>query len=434
MRSVSCLAAGVKMFHYVDKPDASGAPKVLLLQGPVGPFFRDLQRGLQRDGFVVRRVLFNAGDRMFADEKDCVEFSGSLDDWGTWLRKELNRNRPEFIVLFGARRPLHCAAKQIAAIHGIQVICLEEGYLRSGYVTCELGGNNDRSPLCNWAPDVECSAQIPVPMQLASSHGALRVWSAIYYLVRDLNSVPSEEEIFHRKREGVGRLAWSWASHMVARGYAWREVFTKLKKLQGELSGKYILVTLQMPEDSQLKFAARGWSNEKLIEETMLAQKNNGTEEAVVFKLHPLDRNVSKTRRFIQKTAKRLGLSDRVMVLNAGAIGEVVSHASGMIVINSTSAFSALHHEVPILVLGDAIYRHQNLVTVGEDPTAIHDFMTKRSAKCKDSIDAFIRAVKVQALLPGDFYVADGRKVAVDAISKKLAKELPLQQLEMGAA
>ncbi|MCG3267679.1 hypothetical protein [Yoonia sp. I 8.24] len=415
------------MFHPLD----TRAPQVLLLQGPVGPFFQELHSGLVSRGFAVKRVVFNAGDKIFT-RGDYTYFRGAKKEWANWLRAEMVQNRPSFIVVFGAMRPMHFTARQVASLYGVPVICLEEGYLRSGYITCELGGNNDSSPLCRWTPDQIDPATLPEPLDMPSPQSALRIWAAIYYLMRDLKAAPAESALFHRKREGIGRLATSWGKHLTSRACVKHEILTKLKKLQTRLKGKYILVTLQVPEDSQIRYSSRGWTNQKLVKQTLLALRESTTEQTVVFKLHPLDRNAGQTRRLIAKYARALGLSRRVMTLGTGAIGEVTRHASGMIVINSTSAFSALHHGVPILVLGDAIYRHDALVTTGTKPSAIANFMQSRAAKPKANFDAFRRSVRARALLPGDFYREAGRKVAVDAIAQKLEQELSQISLPVG--
>src|SRR3546814_4538429 len=53
-------------------------PRVLLLQGPVGPFFRHLQQHLEDSGFDAWRICFNAGDRFFASRKRSEEHTSEL--------------------------------------------------------------------------------------------------------------------------------------------------------------------------------------------------------------------------------------------------------------------------------------------------------------------------------------------------------------------
>lgn len=44
---------------------SKSATRILMLQGPVGPFFRKAQALLNDSGFDAWRVCFNAGDRLF---------------------------------------------------------------------------------------------------------------------------------------------------------------------------------------------------------------------------------------------------------------------------------------------------------------------------------------------------------------------------------
>src|ERR1700761_657857 len=122
-------------------------PLVLLLQGPVGPFFRELHQELLDRGFDVLKVNFNGGDLLFSPRSDVCNFRGSPQDWGAWLQSLMSDQPLAAIVLFGDGRPYHMEALRVAGEQGVVTWCLEEGYLRPGYVTCEIGGNNAHSPL-----------------------------------------------------------------------------------------------------------------------------------------------------------------------------------------------------------------------------------------------------------------------------------------------
>lgn len=58
--------------------DVKPRQKILLLQGPVGPFFAELQIALDAAGFAVKRVLFNSGDKLFDHGRNSVRFTGIL--------------------------------------------------------------------------------------------------------------------------------------------------------------------------------------------------------------------------------------------------------------------------------------------------------------------------------------------------------------------
>ncbi len=66
------------------------------------------------------------------------------------------------IILFGCERPAHLVALHLSRLYGINVLCREEGYLETGYVTCEMGGNNRHSPLTNWDAKCQPSASKPI--------------------------------------------------------------------------------------------------------------------------------------------------------------------------------------------------------------------------------------------------------------------------------
>jgi capsular polysaccharide export protein len=399
-------------------------PKALLLQGPVGPFFSNLQKALLGRGFSVRRVLLNAGDRLFGGRDDCVQFMGTAPEWETWLRFELAQNRPDIIVMFGSTRPAHETARRLAKYFDIQVVCLEEGYLRSGYISCELGGNNQNSPMVNWQPDSTTVSATHHTLKHHSKQGSsffiMSVWGTLYYLARDSFSAPSEESLFHRPRERLLPLTFSWVVHgmrrIAARTYE-RPMLHGLRHAPG-----YILVPLQVSSDSQLQTAARGWNTRKLIEVCLRALVlSEKTYQRVVFKLHPLERSGPEIKRLILRCVKAMSLPIQcVRIVSSGRISDLARDSSGMVVINSTSAFSALHHDIPVLVLGDAVYRHEGVVTVGESEADVAAFFKLRRTKSRELIDAFLADLKSQSLLPGDFYAKSGREVAVSEVIAKI--------------
>ncbi len=397
--------------------------RILLLQGPVGPFFGELQDQLVRDGFAVDRVAFSPADRLFAGGGAVTRFSGDLAAWRDWLQQRIATNPPEAIILFGSNRPAHACARALAAENRISVISLEEGYLRSGYITCETGGNNQHSPLALWS--FRRSVRIALPAAQTPPPGtrggflAMSLWGAVHYLVRDTLSQASDRALFHRDRAGLLPLCRLWGRHVVNRLAArWIERPT-LRRLRG--ADGYILVPLQVPADSQLAVAARGWTSAALIETCLQTLTTAGPTQRLVFKLHPLDPLGGQVRRAILRRTAALGLdTSRVIVLQTGRIGELARHASGMIVINSTSAFSALHHNVPVLVLGQAVYRHDSIVTTGSTPADVAAFLHDRAAKPRAFVDGFLADLKAEALLPGDFYLRRGRKTAIAGIIARL--------------
>ena len=120
----------------------------LFLQGPHGPFFRQLGRMLIAAGAKVWRVGFNAGDRAFwAKDQSFVAFTGALESWEARLAELITEKAITDIVLYGDTRPIHAKAVAIARARGLSVHVFEEGYLRPYWVTYERGGSNGNSRL-----------------------------------------------------------------------------------------------------------------------------------------------------------------------------------------------------------------------------------------------------------------------------------------------
>jgi capsular polysaccharide export protein len=416
-------------------PEQKVAKRILLLQGPVGPFFSELQTALSDAGFATRSVVFNAGDKLFAPHQNCAVFTGTKSEWETWLRFEIAQNNPDTIVLFGSSRPAHKIARGVAAFYGIEVLSLEEGYLRSGYVSCELGGNNQHSPLTAWDAKpvpLRGATADPAPASGAqpSSFATMAFWAATYYLVRDFASKPSDVHLFHRAHERILPMSWRWGIHLLRRLAARVSEFPTRRALHAR-SG-YILIPLQVSSDSQMQAAARGWSTIRLIDAALMALRNThagSSDQILVFKLHPLEPGSAAIKRQILRRASDLGVARRcIRVMNSGRMGDLAKYSSGMVVINSTSAFSALHNDIPVLVLGDAVFRHEAIVTLGSSEADIATFFKLRHAKSRRSVDAFFAVIKSQSLIPGDFYVQRGRIVAIAGILGKLQQRQRLSR------
>lgn len=391
---------------------------VLLLQGPVGPFFAQLQRALESQGARVTRVLFNAGDILFAPDHGTERFSGSRAAWIEWLETRIVEDRPDAIVLFGCKRPAHLVARDAAERHGIPLHSLEEGYLRSGFVTCERGGNNNQSPIRGSLPAPGEKTEHPSAVSIAPNFRIMSWWGFLYYAARILFSRRDDEKLYHRSLGGPFREAAFWLRNAMRLVSTKRSEATALRALYRDFDRDYFLVPLQMPSDSQMGAAANGWSIERLIEGAIAGFAATRSKARLVFKLHPLDGEAGRRARLIRDTARRHGVDDEVLVFHSGSMATMTQHSDGMIIVNSTSGFSALHHGVPLLVLGDAVFRNEALASCGDDERAIERFMTERFVAEEDLRRHYLEYLAAHALVPGDFYDRNAMKVAAENVAQ----------------
>ena len=407
---------------------------VLLLQGPVGPFFARLGRCFVRAGIPCRRVVFNAADHLFAgnhppDAPRVIKCRVGEGDWQRWLEEELDRAPPAVVILFGCERDRHAVAREACAARAIPVLCLEEGYVRPGFVTAEWGGNNRLSPIADATlADLKAAADRPLPPACKGhAFNAMAMWGAVYYIVRALGK-PFYPSTQHHKDRPLVSEAFRWLRNPW-RAFANEE---RNKRLLHDLLenhyGRFYLVPLQVRDDMQLVKAGRGWTNERLIEETVASFAAHApSDRRLLIKVHPLERGHSDAISRTARIAARHGVADRVVVLDGETLGLMVSACAGMITINSTSAFSAMLRLVPLGVLGHAMFRRDDLATVLDKREDIDAFWTGATSRPAERLDAFRHYMAVSALVPGDFYTRANSKVGAHSVLALLDRELSVE-------
>lgn len=84
--------------------------RVLMLQGPHGPFFRKLGAMLETAGAEVWRVGFNRGDEVFWGREGYLPYTGQPEDWPAACADHLDRLAITDLVLYGDARPIHAEA------------------------------------------------------------------------------------------------------------------------------------------------------------------------------------------------------------------------------------------------------------------------------------------------------------------------------------
>lgn len=406
--------------------------RVVLLQGPVGPFFNHLQNYLEANDLEVWRICFNAGDMFYSTKRNRIPFSGTLNEWRGWFSVFVKAAKIDLIILFGAERPVHRIARRIARMANVRVISLEEGYIRPGYVTIEEGGNNATSPLAGCLPPNGSEALLPgeVHEKDYKSFRPMCRHSAVYYTIRTLFAAGKQRYLFHR-RFSFGHEVFCWV-----RNY-WRKLmgqgrnFKLVQRLLEHFDGKYYLVPLQVATDSQMKEAALGWDSTKLIAATLESFARHATRDSrLVFKIHPLERGHTHHRLLIESSAQAFGISARVDVIDTGSLGLLTRHAAGMITINSSSGLSAIFHGIPLLVVGNAFYAHDDLAVCGRGKPDFDSFWSCRLVADETERKYYIHWIKQQALKPGDFYAQGGIEAACQGVLERILEDTAITQQE----
>ena len=197
--------------------------RVLLLQGPVGPFFARFARDLRWADATVFKINFNGGDWFFY-RNDAIAFRGDLASWPEFFEGLLTRLSIDTVMLFGDCRKYHAVAHDIAQQRGLEVGVFEEGYLRPDYVTLERHGVNGNSTLptspifyLNNAP-----APTVTPQALGNTFYHAAFWACLYTLMAHMLR-PFFANYQHHRRLSLAE-AWPWSKALFRKAkYAFLE-------------------------------------------------------------------------------------------------------------------------------------------------------------------------------------------------------------------
>ena len=347
--------------HLADK-------RVLLLQGPMGPFFWRLRQDLEAAGATVSKINFCGGDALFYP-RDAVSYAGADSDWPAFLRRHLEAHRIDTVLLFGDCRPLHVAAGRVARAMGIGVYVFEEGYLRPDFITIERGGCNNHSSLPRdpnvyrrFRPDPELRKKA---QRVRHVFRWATVYASLYCIAMALLARRYPHYRHHRTLQPWHEIA-SWTKSIVRKQfYRWKERGV-LRHLNRSHAGNYFLVPLQVQGDAQISVHSRFASVPEFIETVIASFAAHAPEKRLlVIKHHPLDRGYSDYRHLIAELAERHGVAQRLLYVHDLHLPLLLRRACGTVVVNSTVGLSSVHHGTPVCALGDAPYKMPGLTYQG---------------------------------------------------------------------
>ncbi|MEQ9662181.1 MAG: capsular biosynthesis protein [Parasphingopyxis sp.] len=344
-----------------DAPYCFRGRNILLLQGPVGPFFARLAQDLRWAGANVHKVNFNGGD-LYYFPRDFTNFTGRMEEFPAFLERICEEKRIDTIMLFGDCRGMHKIACDRADNLGIDVYVFEEGYLRPDYITMERHGVNGRSAMPR-AGIFYLNTEAPEPnttQTVGPSFWFATGWAFTYYFWAIILWPLFPRYRHHRPLSWFDGLRW-------VRGgfrkfwYGWRN--RKIaNRLTGDTPPRFFLVPLQVHNDAQVGVHSVFDDVEEFIRNVTQSFASHAPDDAhLVIKHHPMDRPYTDYTRLIRQLRERTGLGDRLIYVHDIHLPTLIVRSEGVVTINSTTGMSALHHGKPTLALGDAVYRIEGL-------------------------------------------------------------------------
>lgn len=359
--------------------------RILLLQGPLGPFFQRLAHDLEWAGARVCKVNFNGGDWFFF--RSGIPFRGKMEEWPAFFERLLIEREIDIVLLFGDCRPLHRAAHEIAFRRGVDIGVFEEGYIRPDFITFEQYGVNGNSPLSQIPEEYQLDPPAAIePEPVGNTIWYAALWATLYYLASTMLNPIFSHYRHHRPLNLLEGLIWCrsiWRKWY----YALKESGLEEKLACPPVSRNFYLVPLQVHNDAQICIHSAFDSVRDFICETISSFAAHAPEGTfLVIKHHPMDRGYHDYSRLISQYSRQNNVAQRVLYLHDQHLPTLLQHTRGVVVINSTVGLSALHHNAPVKVCGRALFDLPGLTFQG----SLDSFWTEAGA-CRVDHDFFKR-------------------------------------------
>ncbi|MDO4878324.1 MAG: capsule biosynthesis protein [Neisseria sp.] len=375
---------------------------ILLLQGPNGPFFRQLGAWLERQGKRVYKINFNFGDEFFYPQAIAHTFAyrGTLEaedgegsGFSAFLADFVVRYGICAIVCFGDTRPYHQKARQLAESRdGLSFWVFEEGYFRPSFITLEQHGVNDFSRLPRRA-DFFLAAlphlaeqEYRSPPAVPGGFLPMAECAVRYYAAANFGRRLYPGYVHHRPLS-IPYYMRLWALSGLKRMVYWLADRSFSRRVRKGRFGRFFIVPLQVFNDSQVRVHSDFSSVRNFLIHVMTSFAFHAPGDTrLIVKHHPMDRGFIDYKKVIRHFIRRHpSCRGRIYYVRDTPLPVFLRQGAGMVTLNSTSGISAMLHKMPVITLGRANYDIPGLTYQG----SLADFWKKPLPPDADLFHAF---------------------------------------------
>ncbi|MBF0803578.1 MULTISPECIES: capsule biosynthesis protein [unclassified Neisseria] len=340
--------------------------RILLLQGPVGPFFKTFSQWLTENRRkTVFKLNFNYGDEVFypLHMPRTFAYRDTYQAFPAFLAAFVQENRIDAVVCFGDFRPYHTAARQVAEEHGIDFWVFEEGYFRPFYITLEKHGVNAFSPLPRDAAFFQTAfarlrrQEYIEPPPVRGGFWPMAKCAVRYYFAaaRQHSRYP---HYIHHRINSLSHYIRAWARSGVKRAVYMLQDRKFGRETASGRYGRFYILPLQVFNDSQVRIHSDFSSVQNFLLHVLTSFAAHAPEHTnLIVKHHPMDRGFTDYRRDINRFIRQHPkLKGRIFYVHDAPLPVFLRYGAGMVTLNSTSGLSALIHGMPVKTIGRAAY------------------------------------------------------------------------------
>jgi capsular polysaccharide export protein len=358
--------------------DLPNYKNILLLQGPVGPFFKKLGNYWLNRGSNVFKVNFNSGDDYFyhPTEDEVIHFKFGSDLWPIFLSNLLVDKKIKAVFLFGDCRPFHHPVRSLSEILSINYYVLEEGYIRPHLFTLEKKGVNYYSHINDLSiEDIskDCGSKVEPPIRQRFDHSFWHMvrFATVYWFINLINQ--HHYPLYKHHRVLDVRMGYRW-TRSVFRYWLYRltELSTRRTLLKPDHKcndSRWFLLPLQVHDDSQIKFHSDFESIDQIlfnvIHSFSIHIKNTASSDLLIIKHHPMDRGHNNYKKVISQLAKIYCIEANIVYIHDIKLPYLLKKISGCLTVNSTIGLQSLHYQCPVINLGKSFYDKPGLTFQG---------------------------------------------------------------------
>ncbi len=381
---------------------------ILLLQGPVGPFFLDFAQWLRHQGKTVFKLNFNGGDEYFYPNTETGTFAyrDTPEHFLPFLTRFCETHRIDSLICFGDTRFYHRQAKQLAKQNNLSFWAFEEGYFRPHYITLEQNGVNAYSEIPREAEffrQQNHSAPIPEPKATAGGFLPMAKCALVYY-AHAFFKRKSYPDTQHHRPLSPGYYSKHWLISLFRRLFYFLPEYRFTQQIAKGKKGRFFTVALQVHNDSQVKVHSSYPDIDTFLKQVLqsfaaYAVQNGDTR--LIIKQHPMDRGFNDYRYLIEQLyAQHPQLRGRIDYVRDVSMPVLLRHTAGMVTLNSTSGISALWHNLPVITLGNAVYNIPELTHQG----SLDDFWHNPQQPDAELFKSYHRYHILTTQINGNFY------------------------------
>lgn len=368
----------------------------LLLQGPVGPFFKHFSSWMRSRGSEVYKINFNLSDDVFYP-RGAFHYKSTHRQFADYLRNTLMATGAKAVFMFGEHRPLHEIAQDVCKQMGVAVWVFEEGFIRPGYITLENLETRDK--LYRGVQLGRKDVEREVPESMSHSYAKM-VWDGAVYFTVGLFSSWKYPDYEHHKPFNLAQ-GFYWVRSALRR-YLYRPVdFFRERTALKKFKSKFFLVPLQVYNDYAVAARSDFYDVKDFIDVVLRNfARHARRDHAIVLKHHPMDRGEMNYGGFISRLTCELGLEGRVFYLHDCHMPTFIKASRGVVLINSTVGYQAIEHGIPVFAMGQALYAQKG----GINERALARFWSNKFSPDVSKSRKFISRLVDASQVPGSFY------------------------------